>query len=237
MSPRRAVLPPEVLRDRERLVGARHEQGEGRLVRSHVGDLLTGDIDVDIRRGEDHVLDFRRDASVADRHLPQALERQPVAHRMGEDRDLGHLRVGGEPAQHTFELVARIGRAFPVVAVGQHAGLRWPGEQHRHGLGAGIMDDLSEAVDGVLETIVEPVHEHQHLPLRRLADLVVDDRHGVGARDDRCAASHEVGRGIARQAFRPLHLADLAMAVGRQGHVDVREGHHVGAQAVEHDAR
>ncbi len=69
---------------------------------------------------------FGANHAVADRHLAQGFEHEPVAHRVGQHRHLADLRAPGQPAQHPFEGVARVVRALAVVAVGEHAAARRP---------------------------------------------------------------------------------------------------------------
>ena len=97
------------------------------------------------------------------------------------------------------------------------------------------MDDLREPVDRVLEPVVEAVHEDENLPLRRSADGRVDERHRIALVENAGAARDEVRGRVAGQLLWPLHLADPTHALGRDRHVDVGEGHAVGAGAVEHD--
>ena len=91
---------------------------------------------------------------------------------MGQDRDGFDLRVVLQIAQQLFEIVARIIGAVAVVIVGEHIAGRRPGEQDRRDvrIRPGIMQDLREAVDRVLEAVVEAVHEDEGLLLARLAE-------------------------------------------------------------------
>ena len=57
------------------------------------GDLLAEDIDIEIGRRQDHIADLGRDPAVADRHLPERLDRKPGAHRMGHDGDFADRRI------------------------------------------------------------------------------------------------------------------------------------------------
>jgi hypothetical protein len=63
------------------------------MLLAHVDDLRAEDVDVDVGGGQHHVLELFREAAVADRHLAQRFQRQPVPHRMREDRDLFHLGI------------------------------------------------------------------------------------------------------------------------------------------------
>ena len=139
-----------------------------------LGDLPREHVEIDVGRGQHHILDLRREALVADRHLAQRLQRHPIAHGMREDRDLADRRVLGQRAQHCLQRVARIARALMVVAIVEQLAARGPGEQHRQRLRAGIMDDLREAIDRLGEQRVEAVDEDQRLPLRRLGDARVE---------------------------------------------------------------
>ena len=97
-----------------------------------------------------------------------------------------------------------------------------------------IVDDLREAVDGIVKPVVETVHEDQHLVAPGL----------LGSRGDGCGeilSVDIVGRGrneiaprIARSCARPLHVPDLAHCVGRDGHGDGGIGQGVGSLAAKH---
>ncbi len=86
-----------------------------RAFRSKRRNLFARDIDVDVGVREKNHFDLRGDASVADRHLPERLERHPIPHQMGQDRDGSDLRVVLQKAQQLFEIVARIIGAEPTM--------------------------------------------------------------------------------------------------------------------------
>ena len=191
---------------------------------AHVDDRLAEEVDIHIRCGQQHVLDLGRDPAVPDRHLAQGLQRDPVAHGMRQDRDLAHIGVAGDGAQGRFERVARIGVALAVVAIGQDAAARGPGEQHRHHGRSGIVHDLREAEDRIVEAVVEAVDEHQHAALGHGAHRAAEPRRRLGAVDHVRLQGHEIGGRIAGHALRQLHLARLAVRLGRDGHDEFGEG-------------
>ena len=161
-----SLTAPDPPRDGQRPVILRDEQGEGRAAcfRPHVDDGLPGQIDIDIGRGQKDVADLRRHSAVADGHLAQGLKRERIAHGVSQDRDLAHGRIAGDRLQQALQGVARISRALAFVAIGQHAAARGLGEQDRHHGGIGVVHDLREAKDRVVEAVVEAVDEDQHLP-------------------------------------------------------------------------
>ena len=71
-------------------------------------DLAAENVDVEVGRGQHHVPDFRRQAAIADRHLSKRLDRDVIAHRVGENRDRADGAVVDERLDHRFERVARI---------------------------------------------------------------------------------------------------------------------------------
>ena len=142
---------------------------------------------------------------------------------MGEQRDLADGRIACEILQQVLERVTRIGRALAIIAIGEERTARRPGEQHRHDIGVGIMDDLGEAVDRILEAVVETVDEHHHPALRYPRNALMQARQaglGVELVD---LERNEIGFGIAGKPARPLHLADFAATIRRQRdrHLDI----------------
>ena len=156
----KARRAPQFLRGRERTVVFRNKQSDMRPVRPHLCDLFARDVDVDVWIGEQDQGDLGVDPLVADGHLPQRFERHPISHRMGEDGDFLDLRLFDQIAQQRFQRIARIIGAFAVIAIGEDIALRGPGEQHRRDFaGAGIVQDLGEAVDRVFVALVEAMHK------------------------------------------------------------------------------
>ena len=236
MAPRRASLPHTRARHGQRPVVLRHEQGEGGSVRprSHVDDGLPGEVDIDIRCGEQDVADLRRHPTVADRHLAQGLERKRIAHGMRQDRDLADRRITRDRLQQALQGIAGIGRALAVVAVGQHAAARGPGEQDRHHGGVGVVHDLREAEDRIVEAVVEAVDEDQHLAFRRGPQGAMEPGERLRAVDHVGLERHELRGRIARYLLRPLHLADLPGVRRRDRDRDVGEGRRWSPVAREH---
>ncbi len=104
------------------------------MLAAHVLDLRAEDVDIDIRSRKHHVLEFGGQAVIADRHLAESLEREPVPHRMREDRHLLHLFIGGEVLEERFQRIAGVIGAFSVIAIGKQAAPRRPCHQDRRTL-------------------------------------------------------------------------------------------------------
>ena len=233
------LIARQQFRKSERPIVLADEQRHGRLfvVDLDFGDLAAKHVDVDVGRGEHDVLDLARQAVIADRHLPQGLDRDEIAERMRQHRNRGDVGIFDDRPQHRLQRVARVVGAFAIVKILQRAAARGPGEQHRDDVGVRIVRDLREAVDRLLEAGVVAVHEDQHVAARRLGDPLVEIRarflqvHAVGA------GRYEITRGIAGRRSRPLHLADLAHRIGRNRNRDVGEGEADRALAAEHHPR
>src|ERR1700722_14014989 len=99
------------------------------------------------------------------------------------------------------------------------------------------MNDLSEAIDGFLESGVEAVDEDENLPPRYPPDMRIEiglrlsQVHAIGAQDG------EVTFGIGRQRGWKRDVARLADAGRRDRHDDIGEIQPSSARAAEHDAR
>jgi hypothetical protein len=104
-------------------------------------------------------------ASGAETTALQRFERHPIAHRMRKYGNLADFGIFSEKTQAAFELIARVLDALAVVSVCIPLGLRWPGEENRHDLRAGIIDKLSEAENRVFEAVVVPMDEDKHVPI------------------------------------------------------------------------
>ena len=133
---------------------------------------------------------------------------------MGHDSDLADSGIVRHAPQRFFERVARGNRALPVVYILKYAPPRRPCEQDRGRIRAGIMGDLRQSVDRVLETIVEAMHEDQHTPVTRQMLLQPRLRLTRIAKRGHCERG-EIGLRIGRQARWPLHLTDPPV-VGRR---------------------
>jgi hypothetical protein len=64
--------------------------------------LSPRDFDIHVRRRQHHVLDLRGDLLIADRHLPERFEGNPIPHGVGEDRDFLDRRFGRESLKNAF---------------------------------------------------------------------------------------------------------------------------------------
>ena len=96
--------------------------------------------------------------------LPERLDRDPVAERMGEDVDL--LGVAREnQAQRVLEIVARGRRAVGVVDILRRPAARGPGEQHRHARRLRIVNELRRREHRFGEHRVEAVNEDEDAAL------------------------------------------------------------------------
>ena len=160
---------------------------------------------------------------MADRHLPEGFDRKKITHRMGKNVDLMNSRVANEHYEQLLERVTRQVRAFPVVAIGEDAGARRPGEQDRSHFGVQVVDDLREPEDGVAEAIVVTVDEDQHPMLVPSRAMRVEPRLGRLRVEAIGLRGHEVGAGIARRPPWQLDLAGPPRAIRRDRHDDVGE--------------
>ena len=99
-----------------------------------------------------------------------------------------------------------------------------------------VVNDLGEAIDGLLETSVVAVDENEDLvsgsPFHPCVEfgLRAGEIHAVSPQRD------EVVRGIARRPRRPLDLAELAGMVRRDRDDDVGEVETLPARSAKHDA-
>ena len=85
---------------------------------------------------------------------------------MSQDGNLADCRITGDCVQQLLQGIARVERALPIVAVGEHAAPRGPGEQDRDHWRIGIVNDLRETEDRIFEAVVEAVDEDEDLPAR-----------------------------------------------------------------------
>ncbi len=97
------------------------------------------------------------------------------------------------------------------------------------------MDDLREAVDGVLEAVVEAVDENEHAAVRAFADRSIEP--GLGSIPGQVVRlqRREISGRIGRKFFRPGNLADLADRRDRDR--DICEGRGARPFAREHFSR
>jgi hypothetical protein len=72
--------------------------------------------------------------------------------------DLSGAWVTRDAPERLFKRIAREIGALPVVAIFENAPTRWPREQDRGNVRAGIMDDLSHSIYRVVEMIVEAMN-------------------------------------------------------------------------------
>ena len=99
-----------------------------------------------------------------------------------------------------------------------------PREGHVNSTGvtaARVVHDLREAEYGVVEAIIEAMHEHQHMTLAVRGDMRPDPFARVGGAKAAHPRRHEIRGGIARHVRWPLHLAGLAQIVGGYGNDDM----------------
>ena len=98
--------------------------------------------------------------------LPHGLQRQQRAHRMRQDIHARRAEIARDGPQVELEEVARIIGALAIIGIGEQLAARRPGEQDRHALEARIVNDLREAIGGIGEIGVEPVHEDENVSFR-----------------------------------------------------------------------
>ena len=100
-----------------------------------------------------------------------------------------YVSVFDQRLQHRLQCVAGIHGAVAVVDVIGHIAAGRPGEQHRGDIDAGVVNDLSETIDGFLETGVEAVNEDEDPPSRYPFDACIEiglrlsQVHAIGAQD------------------------------------------------------
>ena len=66
---------------------------------AHVGEFAYESASVDVGRSQHHIVDFRRNGAVAERHLPQCFEREKIAHGMGKNVNVLNRRIADEHIQ------------------------------------------------------------------------------------------------------------------------------------------
>ena len=125
------------------------------------------------------------------------------------------MRIVDDTLQDRLKRIARIAGAFAIVEIFQGAAARGPCEQQWNHVGARIVHDLREPIDGLLEPCIVTMDEDQHVAVVGFRDSPVEfdaplfQFHAIGAHRD------EIARGIAGRRGRPLHLADLSRAIRR----------------------
>jgi len=143
--------------------------------------------------------------------LPKRLDRDPVAHRVGEHIDL--IGVAGEQeTERVLEFVARRGRAVGVIEIGGGFSERRPGEQHRDARRFCVVDELGLPVEPLGEHRIEAVNEQENPALSRRpqGELGVDrSKERLVAVEIVFAAHDEIGIGVAGRRSRPFDLAWL----------------------------
>ena len=97
------------------------------------------------------------------------------------------------------------------------------------------MRDLRQLIDGIVEMIVESMHENEHAPIAR--DMLFQPglrlpRSGERGDFERC----EIGLWIGGKGCRPLHLTGLPPPGGRDGDGDPGQGNPVFALPCEENA-
>ena len=136
---------------------------------------------------------------------------------MRHDIDFFHIRIGGQRCEQLFESVARIVCTLPVIRVGAqfYFAARRPGKQYRNAWRFRVVDDLSKAVNCVIELVVKPMHEHEHFAASRRLCCGGHSGHKSLFVEIVRGNRHEIPTRIARKGLRPLDLANLAGVVGR----------------------
>src|SRR5688500_14590205 len=86
------------------------------------------------------------------------------------------------------------------------------------------MHDLSEPEDGVIEAIVEAVDEDENSSLRNLFDGAPDPAARLGQAHQVSLERHEIRSWVARNAFRPLNVTRLPVALRRDRHCELGKG-------------
>ena len=72
------------------------------------------------------------------------------------------VRVGlSEDVRHVLEFDARDERAVEIVDVARRSGGGGPGEEDRHPIEAGVLDELAQPQDRVRRGVVVAVHEEK----------------------------------------------------------------------------
>jgi hypothetical protein len=143
---------------------------------------------------------------------------------MRQYRDLAHGRIARDRLQQALQGIAGIGRALAVVAVGQYAAARGPGEQDRYHGGISVMHDLRETEDRIIEAVVEAVDKDQHLPLRDGPQGAMEPCERPVTVDHVGLEGHKLRRRVARHLPRPLHLANLPGACGWDRNRNIGKG-------------
>jgi hypothetical protein len=147
--------------------------------------------------------------------LAECLDRDPIAHGMGEYTHFFGV-AGEQEAQRVFEPVARHGRAVEIIDISGRFSARRPGEQHRNAGGFRIMGELRRAVDRLGEHRIEAMNEQKNVaaagrPARQLGVQRLDER--LVAVEIFFVAHDEVLVRIAGGRGRPF---DLALPMGRR---------------------
>ena len=143
-----------------------------------LGDLAAEHVDVDVGRGEHDVLDLR--ATGRDRGSPSAAAPRPRrncrANATSIETSVARSDPRRSPAAPPPARRASSSRFRDRRNTAERLPARRPSEQQRHDVGAGIVRDLREAVDRLLEAGVVAVHEDQHVAARRLREPPVERR-------------------------------------------------------------
>lgn len=154
---------------------------------------------------------------------------------MGHNGDLSDAWIARDAPEHHLKRIAREIGALPIVAILENAPARWPREKDRGYVRTGIMDDLSQSINGVVEAIVEAMHIDEDAPAMRQILFHQGPRlpHS-GERGD--FERGEISLGIGGQGCRPLHLTGPPPPGGRDGDGDPGQGNPVFALPCEENA-
>lgn len=140
---------------------------------------------------------------------------------MGQDHHLGDAWAIDGCFQNGVEPEAGIDRAFAIVDVVEHVAARRPGERHRCGIDARIVNELCETIDGFGMAVVESRHENQHV-LRSPACLA-KPRHNLLLAKKVGLERDEGSSRIGLLSIRPHNETYLTSAGGGDGYDDVVE--------------
>ena len=133
---------------------------------------------------------------------------------MREDGNFLDLRMFLQEPQHVLQTIPGEIRALAIIGIGQQLAARRPGEQHRHVWRAGVVRNLREPEDGLLEAGVVPVHKDHHAAVVAL-DALEKALLGRVRRDGLGLQRHEFLLGIAGDRGGPLDFACLPYGIWR----------------------
>lgn len=131
MAPSRETLPQTRRQTAKARSSREMKKRETRVLLAHVGNLGVEDVDIDIRRCQHDILEVFREPAVANGDLARGLQCQPVVHRVRDYRDFLDMRIAATVLEQPLQGVARVIRAFAIIAIGQQTAARRPCHQYR----------------------------------------------------------------------------------------------------------